>query len=362
MQKHLLGYTLLLLACITSLSLNAQQAGYKERIKLLYNAINTKLSDSKNGLYLETADSVQKENPHSWLWPLCAYIQAANEMEVLEPGKQYMLPVEKAIDEYYSSKPPYPAYQDYVTHERLSSRFYDDNQWIAIAYLDAYERNHQQKYLDTSEMICRFMLGGMDTVAGGGIYWKEGDTTTKNTCSNGPGVLVLLQLYKITGKSDYLNTALTVYKWLNSHLQSQQGVYYDNINTATLKVNKATFTYNTGPMLQANVMLYQLTKDKKYLDEAEHLAEAGRDYFFKNGRLPNGNYWFNAVLLRGYQALYKLDKNKAWVDFYEQDADAIWNTERDADNMVGPTNSKKLIDQAAMIEIYARLQEMKTLK
>lgn len=361
-RKHL--QQVLTVVCISLMSqlTQAQNVDYNKRIQLLYNVIDTKLTDHAKGLYFETADSVQKENPHSWLWPLCAYIQAANEIEVLQPRKHYTAPVVKAIDEYYSARPPYPGYQDYVTKERLSSRFYDDNQWVAIAYLDAYNRNHQQKYLDTSEMICRFMLGGMDTVAGGGMYWKEGDTTTKNTCSNGPGVLVLLQLYKITGKAEYLTTALNVYQWLNNHLQTLQGVYYDNIQTKTLKVSKAVFTYNTGPMMQANVLLYKITNDKKYLDEAKRLAQAARNYFFKNGRLPNGNYWFNAVLLRGYEELYKIDRNKAWVDFWVQDADAIWNTERDANNMLGPTQTKKLIDQAAMIEIYARLQEIKNMK
>ncbi len=350
---------ILIIANLFSPQLRAQNIDYKAHIKELYTSINTKLRDNKTKLYLETADSIQKENPHSWLWPLCAYIQAANEMEILEPKKQYMLPVEQAIDQYYNDKLSFPAYQDYVTKERLSSRFYDDNQWIAIAYLDAYNRNHKKKYLEVSEMICRFMLSGLDTATGGGMYWKEGDQSTKNTCSNGPGVLVLLQLYKITHKAEYLNTALDVYEWTNKHLQTTEGIYYDNIKTSTLKISKATYTYNTGPMLQSNVLLYQITSDKKYLDEAQRLAKAGRDHFFKNGRLPNGNYWFNAVMLRGYEELYKVDKNKVWIDFYLLDADAIWNNERDANNMLGPKTSKRLIDQAAMIEIYCRLQRLK---
>jgi rhamnogalacturonyl hydrolase YesR len=350
-----------MLFALSFMPVKALAQDYSIRIKLLQQSIDNKLKDSKQGLYYETTDSIQKENPHSWLWPLCAYIQAANEMEVLEPGKQYMLPVEQAIDQYYSAKPPHPAYQDYVVKERLSSRFYDDNQWIAIAYLDAYNRNHKKKYLQVSEMICRFMLGGLDTVAGGGIYWKEGDKTTKNTCSNGPGILVLLQLYKVIHKAEYLKTALDIYQWTNAHLQSPEGTYWDNIQTSTLKIGNAIFTYNTGTMLQSNVLLYQITKDRKYLAQAERIAKAGREYFFKNGRLPNGNYWFNAVMLRGYEELYKVDKDKAWINFYQQDGDAIWNAERDANNMLGPNTSKKLIDQAAMIEIYARLQQLKTL-
>jgi len=347
---------ILLLACLTGVNAGAQNPGYKSRIRLLYTGINSKLFDAKTGLYYETTDISKNENPHSWLWPLCALIQATNEMENLELGKNYMERVTKAIDQYYSNKPPLPAYQDYPYQERVSSRFYDDNQWVAIAYLDAYHRNHKKKYLDDAKMICRFMLGGLDTVAGGGLYWKEGDKTTKNTCSNGPAILVALQLFEITHKPEYLNTALAVYKWTNQHLQSPEGIYYDNIKIPSLAIAKATYTYNTGTMLQANVVLYNLTHDKRYLDEAERIAKAGKQHFFKNGRLP-GNYWFNAVMLRGYAALYKVDKNKGWIDFYRQDADAVWNTERDADNMVGKKQAKSLIDQAAMIEIYARLQE-----
>jgi hypothetical protein len=339
----------------------AQLPDYRSRINLLYQQINAKLSDETSGLYYETTDTAKNENKHSFLWPLCAYIQAANEMEAITPQKSYMQPIVNAIDQYYASRPPYPAYQAYVAKEKKDDRYYDDNQWVAIAYLDAYNRNHKKEFLEKSEMICRFMLGGLDTVAGGGFYWNEGKKTSKNTCSNGPGILVLLQLYKITHDPEYLNTAIAVYKWTNRTLQAPDGLYYDNINLSDLKIGKAKITYNIGTMLQSNVLLFEITKDQKYLTEAERIAKAGREHFFKNGRLPDG-YWFNAVMLRGYQALYKVDKNKAWIDFYLQDADAIWNTQRDANNMVGAKPAKSLIDQAAMIEIYARLQEIKSMQ
>ncbi len=64
-------------------------------------------------------------------------------------------------------------------------------------------------------------------------------------------------------------------------------------------------------------------------------------------------------MLRGYQALYNIDKNQQWINFYREDADAIWKTERDpSTNQVGTKPIKRLIDQAAMIEIYARLEEI----
>ncbi|TZF82628.1 glycoside hydrolase [Pedobacter sp. BS3] len=334
---------------------------YKKRVQLLNYALNRHFKESATGLYIETTDSAKNENPHSWLWPLCAYIQAANEMEVLEPAKQYMLPVEQAIDQYYSNTPPLPAYQDYVKREKTTTKYYDDNQWVAIAYLDAYKRNHKKKYLEVSEMIYRFMMNGLDSAAGGGIYWREKDMTTKNTCSNGPGALVALQLYQVTGKKEYLQTALSVYNWTRKYLQSPEGLYWDNIKIPSMQVDKAKFTYNTGTMLQSAVLLYNITKNKDYLKEAQRVAGAGKEHFFKNGRLPH-EYWFNAVMLRGYIELYKVDKNKAWLDFFREDAEQVWEKERTADNLVGTKKAKRLIDQAAMIEVYARLAEAEVIK
>ena len=338
--------------------LNAQQVNYPARINALHQLIESRLKDKQTGLYYETTDSTKNENKHSWLWPLCAAIQAANEMEALEPQKSYMQPIERAIDAYYNAEPSTPAYQDYVTKERVSSRFYDDNEWIAIAYLDAYTRNHKRKYLETSEMIYRFVLSGIDTITGGGVYWKEGDHTTKNTCSNGPAILVALQLYNINHKPEYLQTAQSLYKWTNDHLQATEGFYYDNIKMPSLKIAKAVFTYNTGTMLQANVSLYHATGNQQYLDEAKRIAAAGREHFFKDGRLPK-EYWFNVVMLRAYQALYKVDRNQEWIDFFKQDADWKWQHERDTDGFVGAKPVKRLIDQAAMIETYARLEQIK---
>ncbi|WP_462267197.1 glycoside hydrolase family 76 protein [Mucilaginibacter sp.] len=331
---------------------------YPERIQRLNTALNARLKDTKTGLYFETTDSAKNENLHSWLWPLCALVQAANEMETLQPGSHYMKPVEQAIEQYYSNAAPVPAYQDYVTHERKSSRFYDDNEWIAITYLDAYKRTHQKRYLDVSKMIYRFIESGTDTVAGGGVYWKEGDKTTKNTCSNGPAILVALQLYTITKQPAYLNNALALYKWTNRYLQAPEGIYYDNIKVPSMKIGRAFYTYNTGTMLQANALLYRITKNKLYLTEAQRIAKAGKARFFVNGRLPGGEYWFNAVMLRGYEELYNIDHNREWIDFYIADGDAIWNKERSEQDLVSAKPLKRLIDQAAMMEIYARLQRL----
>jgi hypothetical protein len=331
---------------------------YKGRIDTLNNNIYKYFYDGQNSLYYENNDVQANEKKHSYLWPLCALMQATNEEEVLFPSKDFMSPVMKAIHQYYNDIPPAPGYQAYVTKEEKDSRFYDDNQWIAIACADAYNRTKEKKYLDIAKSIYHFMMTGYDTLSGGGLYWKEDEKNSKNTCSNGPGIIVALQLYKITKEKNYLDTALVLYSWVNKHLQTPDGLYYDNIRIPSLKIDSAIYTYNTGTMLQSNVLLYEITRDKKYLNEAERIASAAKQHFYKNYKLP-GNYWFNAVLLRGEIALYKIDNNKNHIQFFIDDANRVWKDEKNEEGLVGKKDRRKsLIDQAAMIEIYARLAQL----
>src|ERR1700754_852328 len=210
---------------------SVQAQSYEERIATIHKNIYQYFYDTSGRLFREHSPSRSNDKPHSYLWPLCAMIQAANEMERLQPAKKYMQPVMESIIQYRSTKAPVPGYDSYVVKEGGGDRFYDDNQWIGIAYMDAYKRNGDKKLLQHSEEIYRFMMSGFDTVAGGGLYWKEKDLTTKNTCSNGPGVLLALQLYQANKKQSYLDTAILLYDWTKEKLLSPDDVYYDNVKT-----------------------------------------------------------------------------------------------------------------------------------
>jgi hypothetical protein len=351
--------SLFMLATVTVSSAHAQLPSNTARAEALLKAVNTHLYNPETKLYLETINKEKNENPHTFLWGMCGLIQATNELEALKKGSSYMPPVMQAIEAYYDTKPPAPGYDSYVVKEKGGDRFYDDNQWIAIAYMDAYARNRKKVFLDKSVEIYRFMMTGFDEVSGGGLYWKENDKTTKNTCSNGPGVLVALQLYEATKQKTYLDTALLLYNWTNKMLQAPSGNFWDAIKPLqNNKIDSAFYTYNTGTMLESNVKLYRITKDKKYLQEAQKLAKASLAHFFRNGRFPS-SYWFNAVLLRGYEALYKVDGNRTYINAMQQDADKVWQNEKDENNLVGRRKDKDLLGQAGMIEIYARLARIK---
>ena len=52
-------------------------------------------------------------------------------------------------------------------------RYYDDNEWIAIALCDAYALTKEKAYLARAEAVMQFVLSAEDDKFGGGIYWKE---------------------------------------------------------------------------------------------------------------------------------------------------------------------------------------------
>ena len=75
------------LTCALAFSFNflpAQSANvFRERADSLNKLVYKYFYDAENSLYFETNQIRTGENKYSYLWPLCALIQAANEEEAV---------------------------------------------------------------------------------------------------------------------------------------------------------------------------------------------------------------------------------------------------------------------------------------
>lgn len=329
---------------------------YKHEMQQLHAAIQKKFYDVASGYYKDIADPRDKK-PYSYLWPLCGLLQADNEMEKVAGNKNLFDKTFSIIRDYYSVTPPAPGYDSYIVKFKGGDRFYDDNQWIGIALMDAYFRTGKPLYLDKAGEIYRFMMTGHDTASGGGLYWKEGDHSTKNTCSNGPGILLSLQLYQATKDSAFLKTALSLYQWVNRVLRAPSGLYYDNIRLRDHGISKATYSYNTGTMLEANVYLYELTRQKDYLTEAIAIADSSTVFFYGNNGFRDG-YWFNAVMLRAYQRLFKEVRDPKYLLAFKRCLDYSLADNKNGEGLMGEQRPVNLVNQAGMLEILARFAYM----
>lgn len=329
-------------------------ASYKTALLDFQSVIKKHFYDQASGYYKEVPAPAPGHNPYSYLWPLCAMLQANHEIEVAKAGNNLIEPLMTVIKDYYDPSPPKPGYASYIMKLKGGDRFYDDNQWIGITAMDRYFRLQKKSDLQLGKLTYDYMMTGYDTVLTGGIYWQENKKTSKNTCSNGPGIILTLQLYKATNQKPYLDTALMIYNWMNQKLQSPDKLFYDNMNVTTQHIDRRTFTYNTGTMLQSNIYLYEVTGDKKYLNEAVSIADSSMKYFYGAKQFKD-NYWFNAVLLRGYQHLLKYNADKKYIRAFQKCLDDVFVNGRNADGLlIQRNNVKNLVEHGGMLEILAR--------
>lgn len=346
------------LICLTvtlfaGIYLNAQSINYSVEMQSLANNIDKHFYISKTNYYKENATPNPNDKKVSYLWPLCAMFEAVNEMGRVTNNYKTFQNIFFIVEKYHNNKPPAPGYGSYSEEFGGGTRFYDDNQWIGITAMDAYEKTKEAKWLSVGKEIYRFMMTGYDTVSGGGLYWEEGNKRTKNTCSNGPGIILALQLYNATKEKSYLDTALQLYHWVNKYLRTPEGLYHDNLRTRDLSVDKRIYSYNSGTMLQSNIYLYEVTGDKKYLDEAIVIAENSAKYFYGEGMFRD-NYWFNAVLLRGYQHLLKYEKDLKYIIAFKKAVDNAILKDKTARGLMGLKKEENLVGQGGMLEILAR--------
>jgi len=327
-------------------------------VQSIYKNIKLNFFDQKTDLYYAYSNNLY--NKPAYLWSIAALFQAFDEMQKIPQLKneEFLNDMLLTIDKYYDGvRSPlsvnYGGYDSYVVSLGGGTRYYDDNEWLGLALIDAYEITGNVVFLNKAEQVFDFVKSGQDNKLGGGIYWAEGGNS-KNTCSNGPAVVLSLKLYEITHQASYLTFARQIYEWTNEHLLSPSGIYWDH-EDLNGHVNKDMFTYNTGIMMQAMVLLYKVTGEEKYLKEAQKTAEASLKYFAPNGEFPfwdDGSFWFNAVLLRGYQNLYEVDHNGKYISAFASWSKEIW------DKWGKVLEKQSLLYQAGMLEIYSRLYQI----
>jgi hypothetical protein len=105
--------------------------------------------------------------------------------------------------------------------------------------------------------------------------------------------------------------------------------------------------------------------EKKYLDQANLIAESSMNYFYGSGKFRD-EYWFNAVLLRGYQHLLKFNKDTKYIVAFKKCLDNSLQNEKnqlglfDATTREGKKEARDLVAIGGMLEILARYAWLET--
>jgi predicted alpha-1,6-mannanase (GH76 family) len=150
--------------------------------------------------------------------------------------------------------------------------FNDDMQWLAIACLRAYQITEDEEYMEVARFLWNEIKKGWSDVHGGGITWRSDRPLGKNACSNGPAAIIAALFYQIEGNQEDLDWAINIYNWLkNTLVDPNNGLVWDNIEMVEGEpvINKDwVFTYNQGTYIGSAAILYELTGEIAYLNDA----------------------------------------------------------------------------------------------
>lgn len=212
----------------------------------LYKRINEDYWDSKTNLYREFWSSDKKETQPAFNWSVGVMITALNARAKHSPeAKTRLKKYLKACEVYWNPKGPVPGY-DVLPNPTAIDRYYDDNAWMVLALIESYELLKEKWLLDRAKAALEYSLSGLDDKLGGGIYWRESDKASKNTCSNTPVAYACLRYYEVTKEAKYLDHAVSVTNWTIKNLRDPADLLmFDNIHLNG-KVDKAKYSYNAA--------------------------------------------------------------------------------------------------------------------
>jgi hypothetical protein len=334
----------------------------------------------QDNLYLPRYLLYEKSDPtqnFGYLWDFVNPFAATDSMAAI-PGvgggyASDMQARDRGVMKYYDTQetsptgqPQPPAFASGVRPPLGSDQptYYDDNAWVGLDFLQEYQLTHQRTDLARAEGIFHFVVSGWDTrtnvACPGGVFWEDVAGSSRNTISNAPNAEVGLQIYQATHESYYLTWATRMYDWARQCLMNANNMYNDHLDDSG-NVNTVLWSYNQGTMIGAGVLLYQITGDRTYLQQAERTAAASVSYYGSDGNLYHQPDVFNVIFFRNLFALAAINHNRGYARMAAAYADTAWLQDRQSTGLFtdpDPSGGESLENQTApMVELYALLSQ-----
>jgi predicted alpha-1,6-mannanase (GH76 family) len=226
---------------------------------------------------------------------------------------------------------------------------YDDTQWWALTWLNAYQLTGNPAYLKMAETMHAYVTAAWTpSQCGGGLVWQT-TNNYQNSVTNELFLELSARLYLVTHQASYLQWAQKELAWFNaSGLINSSHLINDGLTTSCQNNGQTTWTYNQGVILGGLAALYQATNDQAYLTEAEQIANAAISTLVSsNGILaepcsgstcPTQNpdqTQFKGIFMRNLDSLYQVTGNTAYLKFIEDNASSIWENDRNIYDQIG---------------------------
>lgn len=337
----------------------------------------------------------------AYVWPVASFLEALSEMYILYPDNEtirstYLDCLDRCLTTYRVNNATITnpetgqtfTKQTYYNSSRSNAGdfYYDDNAWICIRFITAYEQFGDEKYLDNAKAILEFLWTGWDEYQGGGIYWSskfsDGGKSSKGACTNAPACISYLWMYRLTNEELYLERGKLLFDWLVATLRDTKGLYFAGVG------DPWQACYDQGTMMYATTLMYEIEQDKSYLDLARRSYFAITSHIFSvdlssgepdvyMNRNPIFKAWCVGWLVRGLNKYYTVDsaektlfmqymeevldktlatkdENGQYDPFFCSPGSDFWDKDYYDNEVIMPAGVTAVLAQAAYFDVFLR--------
>lgn len=232
------------------------------------------------------------------------------------------------------------------------NNYYDDEGWWALAWIDAYDLTHDQRYLTTARSIFDDMAASWDDTCNGGIWWSK-DKKYKNAIANELFFSVAAHLasrvYSADGQK-YADWAAREWKWfymsgmINGDHLVNDGLAIDAGTGKCVNNKKTIWTYNQGVLVGALAEWSRTGGGADILTHARQIADAAVAHFSDKAGVihepcePNcgaDGIQFKGIFIRNLRDFDAIASEPIVGKAIATNAEAIWTKNRTPQNTFG---------------------------
>jgi predicted alpha-1,6-mannanase (GH76 family) len=160
--------------------------------------------------------------------------------------------------------------------DNWENEYYDDMGWHGMAHLRALEATGDTRYEESARNLWNWIAKGWSEYEGGGIQWRKNSDAlgdSKGIPANGPAGIIAARRYQkypnevVEGLTD-LQWAMRIYDWMKyNRTVLASGRVYETFNNTN-----GDYSYDVGTFMGTAIELYNITKEKVYLNDAIKVA------------------------------------------------------------------------------------------
>lgn len=319
-----MGATLFALSASQSSRVSAQPAadGYLAKATEVTTYIQKNFWDRKAGLY---ANAIDKKEP-DYIWGLGVMFSAVVAATRHDTSyKSIMRKFFEGMEAYWDTAVDIPGYEPARTSGNGNDKYYDDNAWMVIMFIEAYEMSGDNRYLKRANEVLDFVMSGWDEEAGGGIWWHQRhEGGGKNTCVNGPAAVGCFRISKFSddkAAAKRIADGTKIMEWTTKTLRAPNGLFSDAITVATGAINRDQLTYNAAMPLRAYLCLYAITGEDIYLEEAIRTGKAAEGLLDHKTRAYRDPLKWSHLMVEADIELYRWTKDVTYWNRAKTDCD-----------------------------------------